>query len=69
MGNRIKSRVKTSYAKGFAAKAYPDRGARRGGQGKPRHPGYSGGARVKANGCAQVKRAYAKRVLSGLLGQ
>ena len=62
MANRIKRRVKTSYAKGFASKAYTDRGARRGEQGKSRHPGYSGGARVKAIGDAQAKRAYNKRI-------
>ena len=62
MANRIKARVKTAQARGFKAKRYADQGKRKGEQGKARHPGYSGGARKKAIGDAQVKRAYAKRV-------
>ena len=68
MANRIKRRVKVAYQKGFnESKRYADRGARRGGQGKPRHPGYSGGRHVPANGHNQTKRAYMKRVISGLI--
>lgn len=61
MANRIKGRVKTAMAKGFKS-TNAGRGKRKGGQGKARHPGYSGGERRTAIGVKQVKRAYAKRL-------
>jgi len=59
---RIKRMIKGAQTKGLKSKRYEDRGPRRGEQGKPRDPGYSGGKRTKAIGCAQQRRAYEKRV-------
>lgn len=60
MANRIKSRVKTSMARGFKS-TNAGRGPRKGEQGKGRHPGYSGGKVKKAIGVKYVRDAYAKR--------
>ncbi len=57
MANRIKTRVKTA----FASTRHADRGKPRGGQDKPRHPGYDKRNVRKSVGTRQVKEAYAKR--------
>ena len=63
MASRIKSRVKTSTKpRGFKSKMYADQGKHKGEQGKPRHPGYSGGRRKKATLSSTPKKAYAKRI-------
>ena len=65
MANRIKQRVKTQMKpRGFKA-TDANRGPRKGEQGKPRHPGYSGGKRKHSVGVKNQKRAYAKRIAAG----